>query len=266
MSERQKTWLEWACLAGAGCAPGMTILRERGRDVRIVRVPVSERETVIVKLWNRPGLRGSLRRLTRTGSGHREYAALRRLEPQNIGTPRPLAFLRLRDREVPYTEALVSTDLGVCGDSTEFFKRLLASGDAAAVDAFEARIIETTAGLVRARLVDPDHRLPNFVIAPDGRPVRLDFELCRCLVWPRLHPRLVGLMLGTLLGSYVFAVQPDFERAFSFAARLREAVRPNDRVRRIAAERAAGMIERQRRETGIDSAAAAVWSDTGVRR
>mgnify|MGYP001202677906 CR=1 FL=1 len=229
-------------------------------SVRIARVRTPDGTSVVVKLWNRPGWRGALRRLTHTGSGSREYLALCRLQSQNVGTPLPLAFLRVKDSNVPYTEALVSSDLGMCGDSTEHFKRLLTGGDEVAIGAFEDRIIDTTAGLLRANLVDPDHRLPNFVITPDGRPVRLDFELCRHVGSVRWHPRLVGLMLGTFLGSYVFAVQPDLRRAGHFARRLREAVRPSSTVCRIAARRVAEMTERQRRETGIDSSLPDVWS------
>lgn len=255
----EQAWVELALLTGRGSAPGLSLLRERGSDVRIARVSAPEGGSVIVKLWNRPGWRGGVRRLSHTGSGYREYAALRLLEPQAIGTPRALAYLHLHDPLTPYTEALVSSDLGVCGDSTEFFKRLLRMAPAADIRAFEEQLIESTAGLLRARLVDPDHRLPNFVMTPDDRPVRLDFELCRHLWYPVWHPRLVGLMLGTFLGSYAFAVQPDLQAVRQFAARLQAAVRPDARVRRVAAVRVAGMMERQRRESGIDTRIPDVW-------
>jgi hypothetical protein len=248
-----------ALLTGRGSAPGLSLLRERGRDVRIARVCGPDGGSVIVKLWNRPGWRGMVRRWSHTGSGYREYSALCLLAPQEIGTPRPLAYLHLRDPLTPYTDALVSSDLGVCSDCTEYYKRLLQAAPPSEVFAFEEQIIASTAGLLRAHLVDPDHRLPNFVMTPENRPVRLDFELCRHLWLPACHPRLVGLMIGTLLGSYAFAVQPDRRRLELFVARLRAAVQPSAAVRRVAAQRVAAMMERQLRETGIDMRVPDVW-------
>jgi hypothetical protein len=239
----------------------MVMLRERGTDVRIARVPVPVGPgTVVVKLWNRPGWRGAMRRLTRTNIGFQEYQTLRRLEPQHIGTPRPIAYLRLRDPATPYTEALVSSDLGECRDATEFFKALLRAGRENEAHAFEDAIIRSTAGLLASGLIDTDHRLPNFVVTPQDQPVRLDFELCRATWCVALYPRSVGLMLGTLLGSYAFAVQPDMARVPAFAARLRSATRPSARSRQVAAARLAGMLARQEREIGLRMTVPDPWS------
>lgn len=253
-------WRELALQTGRGTASGMEILRERGADVRIARVQVPEGGgTVIVKLWNRANWRGALRRLTRTNIGWQEYAALRRLEPQRIGTPVPLGYLRLRDSATPYTEALVSSDLGECRDSTEYFKRLRLEGNEAAVKEFEEHLILSTAGLLASGLIDTDHRLPNFVVLKEGRPVRLDFELCRstrCVAW---HPRQVGLMLAALLGSYGFAVQPDVERVVAFAARLRAVLRPSPKVLRVAADQVARDVARQERDFGLKLSLPDLW-------
>lgn len=254
-------WLDLALQAGQGTAPGLHILRERGTDVRIARVRAPDGAgTVIVKLWNRPHWRGALRRLTRTNIGWQEYAALRRLEPRRIGTPRPLAYFHLRDASTPYTEALVSTDLGDCRDSTDFFKNILHTGPESAVREFEDHLISSTVGLLASGLIDTDHRLPNFVVLKEGRPVRLDFELCRptrCVAW---HPRQVGLMLAALTGSFVFAAQPDVGRILSFAARLREGVNPSSTALRVAAAQVAADVARQERETGIHLSLPPLWS------
>ena len=253
-------WLDLALQTGQGTAPGLQLLRERGTDVRIARVRAPGGiGTVIVKLWNRPHWRGALRRLTRTNIGWQEYAALRRLGPRHIGTPHPLAYLHLRDAATPYTEALVSTDLGECRDSTEFFKRILREGTESAVREFEDHLISSTVGLLASGLIDTDHRLPNFVVLKEGRPVRLDFELCRptrCVAW---HPRQVGLMLAALTGSYAFAVQPDVGRILSFAARLREGVGPSAAALRVAAAQVAADVARQEREKGIRLPLPPLW-------
>lgn len=251
--------MDLALQTGRGTAPEMVILRERGNDVRIARVLNPRGGTVIIKLWNRPTLRGVLRRLTRTNIGWQEYAALQRLVSHHIGTPIPLGYLRLHDSTVPYTEALVSSDLGECADSTEYFKALLQAKREGEVREFEDHLVRTTAGLLAAGLIDTDHRLPNFVVTTDGLPVRLDFELCRFTRCVACHPRQVGLMFGALLGSYTFAVQPDIDRVVDFAARLRAATQPSSLTRHVASYRVAGDLARQTREKGVEIMIPDLW-------
>lgn len=255
-------WRELVLATGQGKQADIRILKERGNDVRVARVPYPDGNgTVVVKLWNRRGLRGTLRRISRTNIGWREYAALRFLEPLQVGTPQPLAYLVLRDPHTPYTEALVSADLGECQRALAVFKDLLAAHDDAGVHAFESALIESTAGMLAVGLVDTDHRIPNFVV-PVGseKPVRLDFELCRRVRHVALHPHSVGLMLGTLLGTHVFAVQPHTEKTIAFASRLQAAVQPTRRIRDVAQARVAQMLTTQTRERGFDVAPPPLWT------
>lgn len=247
-----ETARELAVAAGAGTLPGMEILRRRGEDVLIARVPEPEQGTVIVKCWNRRGLRGTLRRLTRSNIGYREATALRRLESLGTSAPRCLAYVTLPSAAA-HTEALISSDLGTCTDSTEHFKALLKQNDTRAVADFDATLIRITRRMIDQGLLDPDHRLPNIVMDPGQRPVRIDFELCLPVRFPRLHPRRLGDMIGVFLGSYVFAVQPDLPRAEAFALALfREIPLPAAVIRRAQTTLDA-MVERQRDETGIHS-------------
>ncbi len=247
------SWTRLAMAVSRREVPGMSILRERGQDVLIARTQSADGEPVIVKCWNRRGWRGAARRISRTNIGWREYQALRHLHDAGIPCPFPYAYRVLPPQPgVRHTEALISADLGVCRDSTEWFKALLRENPDAAL-AFEDRIIEATAAMVANGLLDTDHRLPNFVVPPDGVPVRIDFELCipvRAVAW---HPRLLGGMIGTLLGSHVFAVQPMTGRSVDFCRRLLARVPVPARSRRHARMVVATMLERQRRESGIDT-------------
>jgi hypothetical protein len=254
-------WRELVVATGQGKQADIQILKERGNDVRVARVAHPDGNgTVVVKLWNRRGVRGWLRRVSRTNIGWREYAALRFLEPLHVGTPQPLAYLVLRDPHTPYTEALVSADLGECQRALAVFKDLLVAGDDEGVHAFESALIESTAGMLAVGLVDTDHRIPNFVV-PVGseKPVRLDFELCRRVRHVAWHPRAVGLMLGTLLGTHVFAVQPHTEKTIDFAHRLQAAVHPPPHVRRVAQARVAEMLAIQAQERCIEVSVPALW-------
>lgn len=235
------------------------ILRERGADVCIARVPGPDGAGVIVKLWNRPDWRGALRRLTRTNPGAREWRTLRTLHAAGVRVPAAQAYRVLRGTGAAHTEALIVEDLGRCRDTTEELKSLIRAGDALAVRGFEDTMIDATRRMIDAGLLDHDHRLPNFVTTPDGTPVRLDFELVCRVRWPRAHPHRLGIMLGTLVGSHAFAVQPDTTRTVEFARRLAAAVRPPTRALRVARAHVHAMLARQQREKGIQTRVDLPW-------
>lgn len=229
------------------------VLRERGSDVLIARVPGPAGTPVIVKLWNRRGWRGFLRRVTGTTIAGREWGALRRLSRGELGVPEALACFTLCDPDARHTEVLVEEDLGVCRDATDEYKAMLREGRMAEASAFEEHVLRATEVMLECGLIDTDHRLPNFVVRPDGRPVRLDFELARAVRDPRRHEASLGRMVGTFLGSYVFAVQPDVARARAFAERLQGRLRLSPRVLAVVRARVDEMTERQRREIGLDT-------------
>lgn len=231
----------------------LQVLRERGQDVLIARVPGPEGQPVIVKLWNRRGLRGGLRRISGTTIARREWDALQRLGKDDLGVPRGLACFTLRHPEARHTEVLIEEDLGACRDATEEYKAMLREGRVTEAAAFEEHLLRSTEVLLQRGLLDTDHRLPNFVVRPDGRPVRLDFELARRVRNPFRHPEPLGRMIGTFLGSYLFAVQPDVARARSFAERLQARLHLSTPVLALARRRVEEMTERQRREIGMDT-------------
>lgn len=234
------------------------VLRRRP-DVLTARATVEDDHSVIVKLWNRPTLRGALRRLTRTNTGYREWRALNILRAARVRVPRPLAYVRLTDPRCTHTEALVSEDLGRAGRTIDRVKTCIAAGDHDALAAIENELISLTADVLRAGIVDPDHRLENFIFARDGRLARIDLEhgVSICTPWGALR---YGTMLGTLIGSYVFAVQPHIYLADAFARRLAERMAPPPRVLRRAAAVSKQMLDHQRETIGIDARLSLGWT------
>ena len=231
----------------------MQVLRIRGKDVLIARLGGPDGRPVIVKLWNRRGLRGWLRRITGTSIARREWNALHRLRREGIGTPEPLACFTLRHPQTRHTDVLIEEDLGVCRDATEEYKAMLKAGRHDEMAVFEEALLRATEVMLACGLIDTDHRLPNFVVRPDGRPVRLDFELARPVRQPRRHPEKLGRMIGTFLGSYLFAVQPDTARARRFAERLQARLNLSPKVLAIARAHIDEMTERQKKEIGMDT-------------
>ena len=237
----------------------MAVLRERGTDVLIARTKTADGRAVIVKLWNRRGIRGFLRRFSGTHIARREWDALRLLRKGGLGVPEPIACFTLQDPSARHTDVLIEEDLGACRDATEEYKAMLKEGRLADAADFEEHILRSTEVMLRQGFVDTDHRLPNFVVRPDGLPVRLDFELARRVRNPRREDKDLGLMLGALVGSYIFAVQPDAARAENFARRVAERLAPSAGALRIARERIHSMLQRQKREIGLDTIVEIPW-------
>ena len=234
------------------------VLKERHGDVLVVRSTGPDGRNLVVKLWNRRGLRGWLRRLTRTNSAWREYVALRSLM-NKAPVPEVLGYFRLRDGRAAHTEAVVLEDLGRCEDLTEHVKRLRRDGGDAALAPIEEELIKATHALVESNIVDGDHRLPNFVVRPCGVIARVDFEMAHRVRNPSADPAELGGMLGTLIGSYAFALQPDTAPVGVFAESLATVSKACPQARRFARLQIDKMLRRQDREAGIRTAVALDW-------
>ena len=241
----------------AGTQP-VEMLKERRGDVLVVRSAGPDGQNLVVKLWNRPGLRGWLRRVTRTNPGWREYTALRSLREKGVG-PKVFGYFRLRVGRAAYTEAVVLQDLGRCGDLTEHVKQLRREGGDAALIPIEEALIQSTRALVESKIVDGDHRLPNFLVRPNGVIARVDFEMAHRVRNPGAAPEQLGVMLGTLIGSYAFALQPDTAPVGLFADSLARASNACPKARRFARLQIDRMMRRQDCEAGIKTAVALEW-------
>ena len=232
----------------------------RGRkDGMVSRLTMGDGRTVIVKLWVRPGLRGALRWMTGTASAIREWRTLRRLHAMGVGVPRAFGCCRLSREALPYTDALFMEDMGVCETAFDRLKRLIAEGNENLIAGFEDALIELTTTVLRAGIVDPDHSLVNTIVVMQDRLVRLDFEIAQRILWRPMVPSLYGRMLGRLMLSYVFAVQPDTARAKDFARRLTERLRPPQAALRAGRRFLDHNLDWQRRHCGIDTTVNLPW-------
>jgi O-antigen/teichoic acid export membrane protein len=234
------------------------VLKERRGDVLVVRSSGPDGKDLVVKLWNRRGPRGWLRRVTRTSSAWREYVALLRLR-NKASVPEVLGYFRLRHWRAAYTEAVVLEDFGRCGDLTEHVKRLRRQGGDAALAWIEEELIKSTQTLVESNIVDVDHRLPNFLVRPCGVIARVDFEMAHRVRNRGADPAELGGMLGTLIGSYAFALQPDTAPVGVFAESLARVSKACPQARRFARLQIDKMLCRQHREAGIRTAVALDW-------
>ena len=235
------------------------VLKERPKDVLVVRARGPGGRELVLKFWNRRGIRGWLRRATRTNSGWREYKALRRLRARGAQVPEALGYFRLGAACHNHTEALVLEDLGRCGDLTEHVKRVRREHGDKALEPIQDELIRSTQELLESNIIDEDHRMPNFVVRPCGGVCRVDFELAQRVRRPEEEPDKLGVMLGTLIGSYAFALQPDTSPILSFAEGLARASKASANTRRIARLRVDGMLRRQDVEKGVRTSVVLPW-------
>lgn len=232
----------------------------RARNRIVIRWRRAEpADSIIIKMWSHRGLKGKLRRLLRVTSADKELQNLVRLSSANMAVPRPLGCCPVEPGIAGYTDALFMEDMGECELSTDYLQRLIRTGQDQQALYFENVLIEMAAQILDAGMLDADHGLSNTVVQESGRPVRLDLELARRVIWPRLFADMYGEMLGRLIGLHAFAVQPDASRSTRFAERSCERLRPPRRVLKRAGVYARKMMQTQLDQTGIDTRLVLPW-------
>jgi len=241
-----------------GESPDAKLIRSKGGK-SVWRVRIESESTVIAKLWQSRGRSYRVRRLTRTTNARYEYCNLHRLQQHDSPAPSPFGYcyMDVNGREI--VEAVFVEDLGPCITGTEFIRRLLDNDNRASLRAFNDAIVHITVSLIRAGIVDTDHSVINIVVPERGMPVRVDLETARWTLSPRLSPRRYSHMLGRLIGTYVFAVQPQLELVGGFCKQLNGALRPTRHVKRRADAIVTKMLDDQRIAFGIDSRIVLPW-------
>jgi len=235
------------------------VLRDKRPHSVVARLRPEGEPSVILKLWNKPGLKGVLRKITRTDPLSKEVRVLRLFQQSAIRVPKILGYCQFSDRSLPGTGALFLEDLGSCALALEHVKALIRDGKEAELEAFEADVLDITQKLVRARLIDADHTFVNLVVDPAGTLYRLDYEIARRVLSVSLANKAYGTMLGRLLASYTFAVQPDVPRTYDFARRVIDALHPSRRALRHAEAYVGQAMDVQHAIVGIRTEVSFPW-------
>lgn len=216
-------------------------------------------QTLVMKMWSRPGVRTLFRRISRTGSCDYEYRNLCLFQDLGVPVPRPLGMCRLPPNPNGYVDALFMEDLGECTSSTEYVKNIVRKSLSDELHTFDEQLIDMTSKIVRGRVVDTDHGLVNILVRPSGDLVRIDVEMARRAFVGRITANCYGRMLGRLLATYTFAVQPEISVVTAFTSRLVRRLGPSSRVLRIAEGYVREEMDYQRRRSGINTPVVFPW-------
>jgi len=260
---RLKSLVRASLESGASSECGLCeILKGRNRDrgylMRVTDVAGGV-ESVIVKAWRVRNLKERAQAALRLSMARREWRAHQHLEGAGVPVPRLLDFFRVRCRDGRRFEAMIVQDLGRTTNGLVHLKELLAAGDEAAVRRFEDRVVDLTAQLLRAGVVDVDHQLRNIVLNGSEMPIRIDFECARRFSNGAPPANAYSGMIGRLVVSHAYACQPDLDRTERFAIRLAERLQPSREVLYGAAGWVSQALKRQRVQSGIASTVALDW-------
>lgn len=204
---------------------------------------------VIVKLWDLRDARGMMRRGLRRTKGRSEWLSLQALGQAGLPVPRALSYTLIR--ETRYQEALIIEDLSPCDTLHRHMHTLSKSGKTQDVHRLEDQILSITSGMIRANLLDNDHRLGNFVVRPDGLVFRLDFENIRAGLTGRRREDALGVMIGSLVSSHVWVTRFAQEHSRLFVTRLLNELRPSSRAVARARRAAAAEIRQLQDRSGF---------------
>ena len=208
------------------------VLHQKGTH-RVVRYHPANGSSVVVKIWSQPGLKHWIRGVLGIRSVDYEWSNLRRVQELGIPAPRPIGRCR-GGRRSGYTDAIVLEDLGDCVPVMNRIKSYIASGEERRLWELEDEIISLTFEMASNEFYDTDHGVLNLSVCGTCKPVSLDLEMARSSCIPSRRRRLFGRMLGRLLLTYTFSVQPDVERTLRFAERLRKKLDPPRSVMKLA--------------------------------
>jgi hypothetical protein len=232
---------------------------DRGMNRTIFRWRDDNGASVVAKLWNRPDLKGSVRRCLGIDSASHEWRSLVRLDRAGLRVPRPLGRCRVPTNHQAFTEAVIMEDIGDCDDAMDYIKSLISAGEEAKIQSVEQQLIDMTVAILAAGMIDTDHSLVNVLVRNDGELIRMDVEMARWVGVPQIFGGMYGRMLGRLMGSYTFAVQPDDQRVRRFAQQLASQLGPPRRAMRVAQRYLDAMLAEQKARKNIDMNVANVW-------
>jgi hypothetical protein len=217
--------------------------------------------TLIVKTWD-PGRGNLLKRIKRQLVGERsgcvnEFEMLRHLRDHapTLGAPAALASLGHHMILGKRVETALLGDLGPCIHAMRALRECIQAGDEKGARAVENFALHSVRSLIfDARVIDNDHSLINIVQSTGSRTLhRIDFEVAQHRSDVRRPDEAIGLMLGRLVATHVYATQPErLERSTGFMAELRRTLPELPRTSwASAAGFALAKMERQFRQRGV---------------
>jgi len=184
---------------------------------------------------------------------------MKHLHDSRVRVPTPLGAFYLKGSPGGYTDAVVMSYFDKAERGIEHLRALAAQGEDAKRLAFEESVIDLTHAVLTAGVLDVDHHLVNILALPSNEAVRVDFEIARICRRPNASTKTYADMLGALLGTYLYGIQPHVAFADRFSEALIEKIDPPKKSLELAKEIIQWRLEGQRRAKGIDTPWVPSW-------
>jgi len=231
----------------------------RDSDSLLLRLFIEKDKSVILKLWNRRGIRSVIRSFTNSDPASRECNTLQALSNLGIATPKLLGRMKIRYDKIPYNYCVFTEDLGSTTTATKVLNKYISNKNEVAINDLEYKIISLTEILFSNGIVDPDNILANMLIDHNGKFWRIDFELAQKAKFSNSLVGLRGKMIGRLIASYTWAVQPELWRVQQFSSKLANTLILSENVKTKALKVFNEHVNKQYDEIGIDSRTSLPW-------
>jgi len=226
----------------------------RGEDRGgLLRLPLKDEGTVIVKLWRIRSDKEKIKWFFRLHGGWKEWRMHSFLYKAGIAIPKPIGFYRFTLRNGEQWETMAIEDLGTTERGLNYIKRLIAEKNEEDIRIFENSLINVTEEFIRIGIFDIDHQLNNFLVNSNSNLFRIDFECAKLKRWKNKLPLQYAEMLARLIASHVYAVQPDVVRTEQFAKALYSRLNLDSRIKAAIENSVTQKLKFQYRNAGINS-------------
>ncbi len=226
-------------------------LIQQGRGKYSYRVKIKEKD-FFLKIWQHTGTKERIKHFIRIDNSSSEYRNANHLRSRGIRVPEIFFFARVSEKHLLtniHVTEFISTNL----TAFQYIKENCLSKTFKEVTHFSDNILTLTEDIINAGIIDPDHRLKNIMVNVNGDPVKIDLEIAFKNSRFSLHRKGLCDMLGTLIYSYVFAVQPNIELASQFTSSVYKRFNLDNHSKKVINNIVMPLLEKQLKETGIDS-------------
>ena len=227
--------------------------RSKGRG-GVFRIPLDERTSTIVKVWNIRGYIQRLKSYSHQSMGWREWNMHKCIYDIGIQTPKPLTFFIVSLKDHNRYEVMAIEDCGETQTGVPYLKQLISTNQREKIRLFEEHVIDTTLTLTKRKIIDTDNQLNNFITDQHDKINRIDFECAKkkSILPQRLFQAQYIEMIDRLIRSHLHATYPATRSTKEFIRTLINQLELPNKIQTLVKETTRKELIQEKERTGID--------------